>query len=553
MAKNNVLDRKIIGLWKELSPSGAYTLGWNDYAGKLFVPSTENIADALGRIGVLKERAENELQLKVLIGMETALQFEEPQPVLDDILGTTFNHLTKEGVNEKHLLSLFDYASRALDATEERFRGREVPTAVRALTLYRLDGVIEILDAIRGATKSRRLKNACRKLGDKTRKFVALFDLKGFGKGTFEEVEKVFQKYPFKLGRESYYPLALKKAFDYSETPEELERKALTWIDEELPKYRAVIKKLAAHYHCDAKTETVERKIAEKDKLRPADLVRLTNSIRRTVQRFVDKNVVRINKKYDTKVIETPPYLSGVLPTGAASFFDTFTKKPFQLYFVTTDHRRDPPKTVAQLLDLLVHEEYGHCVNNSNSALHFGGNASDLELIGTTHQGPVTEGLSFNREREFLEAVKKLEAKSRLTKVESEYVKLMKKFGGLQLVNLEVELLVRKWRLIRFLRVVGDVRINSGKQSLFNFVDWANRHTDVPRSNIYYQLFPAHEGMFPGYATFYAVVGEEIRSIEEKIRDDKKRIAFSTYLTGIGYPPRSIYRRKLEEFVAKLE
>ncbi|MBI3116937.1 MAG: hypothetical protein HYZ12_06345 [Thaumarchaeota archaeon] len=553
MARSSALDREIIGLWKELSPSGAYTLGWNSCAGKLFVPTRQNIADALVRIGALKGKAENELQRKVLNGMETALQFEEPQPVLDDILGTTFNHLTKEGVKQEHLLSLFDYASRALDATEERFRGREVPTGVRALTLYRLDGVIEILDAIRGATKSRRLKDACKKLGDKTRRFVALFNLDGFGKGTFEEVEKVFQKYPFKLGRESYYPVALKEAFDYSETPEELEGKALSWIDEEMPKYRVVVKKLAAHYRCAADTETVEKKVAQKDKLRPADLVRLTNSIRRTVQRFVDKNVVRINKKYDTKVIETPPYLSGVLPTGAASFFDTFTKRPFQLYFVTTDHRRDPPKTVAQLLDLLVHEEYGHCVNNSNSALHFGGNASDLELIGTTHQGPVTEGLSFNREREFLEAVKKLEAKSTLTKVESEYVKLMKQFGGLELVNLEVELLVRKWRLIRFLRVVGDVRINSGKQSLFDFVDWANRHTDVPRSNIYYQLFPAHEGMFPGYATFYAVVGEEIRSIEEQIRDDRKRIAFSTYLTGIGYPPRSIYRRKLEEFVAKLE
>lgn len=553
MARSSTLDMEIIGLWKELSPSGAYTLGWNNCAGKLFVPTRQNIADALGRIGALKGRAENELQRKVLNGMETALQFEEPQPVLDDILGTTFNHLTKEGVKQEHLLSLFDYASRALDATEERFRGREVPTAVRALTLYRLDGVIEILDAIRGATRSRRLKDVCKKLGDKTKRFVALFNLDGFGKGTFEEVEKVFQKYPFKLGREAYYPVALKEAFDYSETPEELEGKALSWIDEELPKFRAVVKKLAEHYSCASDTETVERKIAEKDKLRPADLVRLTNSIRRIVQRFVDQNVVRINRKYNTKVIETPPYLSGVLPTGAASFFDTFTKKPFQLYFVTTDQRRDPPKTVAQLLDLLVHEEYGHCVNNSNSALHFGGNASDLELIGTTHQGPVTEGLSFNREREFLEAVKKLEAKSRMTKVESGYVRLMKKFGGLQLVNLEVELLVRKWRLIRFLRVVGDVRINSGKQSLFDFVDWANRHTGVPRSNIYYQLFPAHEGMFPGYATFYAVVGEEIRSIEEKIRDDRKRIAFSTYLTGIGYPPRSIYRKKLEEFVAKLE
>jgi len=69
---------------------------------------------------------------------------------------------------------------------------------------------------------------------------------------------------------------------------------------------------------------------------------------------------------------------------------------------------------------------------------------------------------------------------------------------------------------------------------------------------MYYQLFPAHEGMFPGYATTYAVVGEEIRSIEAGLEDPKKRIRFSTYLTGIGYPPRSIYRKRLEEFAATL-
>ena len=110
---------------------------------------------------------------------------------------------------------------------------------------------------------------------------------------------------------------------------------------------------------------------------------------------------------------------------------------------------------------------------------------------------------------------------------------------------MELEFETRKWRLIRFLRVIGDVRINTSKQSLFEFIDWAHEHTGVPRSNVYYQLFPAHEGMFPGYATAYAVVGEEIHAIEDTINDDKTRIKFSTYLTGIGFPPRSMYRQML--------
>ena len=88
----------------------------------------------------------------------------------------------------------------------------------------------------------------------------------------------------------------------------------------------------------------------------------------------------------------------------------------------------------------------------------------------------------------------------------------MERYGGLKLINLEVEFMTRRWRIVRFLRVVGDVWVNTGKKDLIEFVDWAHEHTGIPRSSVYFQLFPAHEGIFPGYATTYAVVGQEIRA-----------------------------------------
>ena len=547
------LDNEIIELWKELSPSGAYLLGWNEFAGRLFIPSEENLNRAVERVRALRRRAENEVQSKVLDSMEVVLLFNEPQPVLDDIVGTIFGHLTKEGVDVKHLTSLLSNSSKAIEATEKRFKNVEFPAAVKALTLYRLDGVLEILSAVKSSTKNKSLQKDCERLEARVRKFVSAFDLEGFGSGTFEEVEKVFKKHKFDLGRRDFYRAALEGGFDYAETPDELEKMALGWIEEELPKYRAIVNRLAREYKCEADPDVVERKVVERQDLKPKDLLRVTNSIRKVVQAFVNESVVKINKRYKTKVIETPSFLSGTMPTGAASFFDTYTKSPFQIYFLTTDPKRDPAKSVSQLLDLLVHEEYGHCVNNSNSALRYGGKASDLELMNSLLQAPVTEGLSFNREREFLEASLAVERKTeKLTKAERDYLALMQKHGGIRLVNMELELEIRKWRLIRFLRVIGDVRINTGKQGLFEFIDWAHEHTGVPRSNVYYQLFPAHEGMFPGYATSYAVVGEEIREIEEKIGDAKERVRFSTYLSGIGYPPRSVYRRRLQEFAASL-
>ncbi|MDG6915417.1 MAG: hypothetical protein JRM86_01655 [Nitrososphaerota archaeon] len=546
------LDDEILQLWKDVSPSGAFTCGFEEYAGQLFIPSEENLAKALDRVRALRSRAENELQTKVLDSMEASLSFDEPQPVLDDIVGSIFNHLTKEGVNEKHLQSLVSDAIRAIDVTQKRFSKKAVPSAVKALTLYRLDGVLEVLDAISGQIKGKELRKDCERLREKARRFVALFELKGFGKGTFEEVEAVFKKTKFELGRERFYRVALENGMDYSETPDELEAKAMAWLEDELPRYKDVTKRLARLYKCEATPEAVERHLVERAGLKPRDLLRLTNGMRKVVQQFVDQDVVKINKKYKTKVVETPAYLSGMLPTGAASFFDTFTNKPFQLYFLTTDPKRDPPRSVSQLMDLLVHEEYGHCVNHSNTVLHFGGRAGKLEMVPTLLQAPVTEGLSFNREREFLEASLGLEGKEKLTRAEAAYVAFLERHGGLRLVNAELEFQTRKWRLIRFLRVIGDVRINTGRQTLFEFIDWAHARTGVPKSNVYYQLFPAHEGMFPGYATAYAVVGEEIHAIEDTIKDAKARVRFSTYLTGVGFPPRSRYRKMLQDFAARL-
>src|SRR5215472_3817079 len=115
------LDDEIVDLWRELSPSAAYTLGWNRFAGRLFIPSEANVQDALARVRRLRQRAETDLQAKVLDSMETGLLFDEPQPVLDDIVGTIFAHLTKEGPNVKHLLSLVSQSSLAIDVTKERF------------------------------------------------------------------------------------------------------------------------------------------------------------------------------------------------------------------------------------------------------------------------------------------------------------------------------------------------------------------------------------------------------------------------------------------------
>jgi hypothetical protein len=548
-----VLETEIINLYKDVWPYDAYTMGFEEKAGTLFVPSEANLAAAGRKIRALRSRASTELERKLLSAMLTRIEFPEPQPVMDDILGAIFVHLAKEGINEEHLLSLVRMGCDALDATKARFQGKKVPTGVKALALYRLDGVKGILDAVKKEVKNRELRSECDRLKAKCTSMEKFFEVKGFGHGEFKNAERAFAKYGFGLGRERFYSRALREGMDYDESPTQLERKAIAWLDDELPRYRKITGRLAKRYGCKPVPEEVEKRLNTRMQLDLKHLVRTTKAIRKVVQRFVNEDVHGINPKYRTRVIETPGYLTGTMPSGAAQFFNTFTSRPFQIFFQTTDPKRDPDRSVSALINLLVHEEYGHCVHHSNSVYGFVGKVDPLELLHTSLlAGPITEGLSFNRELEFLEASRKLETKPRLTKTERDYVVLLEDYGGLKLINMELEFWTRRWRLIRFLRVVGDVRVNSGKQGLLEFVDWANKYTGVPRSSVYFQLFPAHEGTFPGYATNYAVVGQEIREIERKIKDDKKRIRFSTYLCSIGFPPRSMYRRRLEDYAKKL-
>lgn len=110
-----------------------------------------------------------------------------------------------------------------------------------------------------------------------------------------------------------------------------------------------------------------------------------------------------------------------------------------------------------------------------------------------------------------------------------------------------------KQRIIRFLRVIGDVGINSGKQNLLAFLEWAENETGLSQRTVLFQIFPAHEGIYPGYATCYAVVGQEIRAIQRLFRNDSgKLVEFNPYASSMGFLARSIYSKRLMEFAKKL-
>src|SRR5207245_2233545 len=150
--------------------------------------------------------------------------------------------------------------------------------------------------------------------------------------------------------------------------------------------------------------------------------------------------------------------LSGIVPSGAAYSFDFFTNNPKTLFMATTDPRRDPHSIPGELLNLLVHEEYGHCLHASNSANAYAYKPTVTDLL---------------------------------------------------------------WSPL----------------------------AAMSKSMVYHQLSPEHQGIGPGYATTYAIIGESIRQIQNKaLRSGKKLRDFNSYACSMGFPARTIFEERLRQF-----
>jgi hypothetical protein len=344
----------------------------------------------------------------------------------------------------------------------------------------------------------------------------------------------------------------LQRLWDYSETPGDLEAKGLKYLEREFPRFQRITAKLAKKYGVASNAEKVSQAIKAKRAVKVNEVIPYLADLRKRVVKVVNKSIVKVNPNYDAKVIETPSYLTAIFPSGGAFFFDTLTNKPQQLFICTTDPRRDPSTAPGELLNLLIHEEYGHCVHASNSALAYGAKPTLVDMLWSPLGGAISEGISFQREIEFQDVMEKLQTRKGLNADEKSLVNFYEKHGGFDNIAEEYEFYTWMWRIVRFLRIIGDARINSGKQGLVEFIEWASKKTGLSKSMVYHQLFPAHQGNGPGYASTYAIVGESIREIQNRaVRNGKKLLDFNTYACSMGFPARTIFEDRLRAFASK--
>jgi len=216
------------------------------------------------------------------------------------------------------------------------------------------------------------------------------------------------------------------------------------------------------------------------------------------------------------------------------------------VFFVTTDPTASPSSSIPEIIQLLLHEEYGHAVNFSNSSTRFAAKPTFSELFGSVFATHISDGISFFREFEFLRMLKELAKRKNLDKDEVELLKILKADSDIEMMLLENEFVTWQWRIMRFLRAIFDVRINMGKQSIADFVDWAHKETGLSKKMIFNQTFFFLSTV--GYAPCYSMAGDMIRRLQDLAMKNKISIVDFTYASSLGFPIRKIFEQKLKAF-----
>ena len=542
-------ERAVFEVWKELRPDEAFVFGLDECAGRLFIPTQRRVDSLSAKISRIQKSATSPIERKLLASFRASLELREPARLPQTLLESLFGYMIKEGVKGNHMRALAADGRKALDASRKRARGPTAP-GMRALVQLACNGLNEILTVVESELRDPEARAEIEALIAANRRYAKAFDLPGFSpEGTFDETYALFKRVGCGLGRSRSYARALRDFWDYTQTPGQVEAAGLRMMRRELPHFNALIERIANELHCEPTAEAATKALKEKRGLRPNQILPFLYEVREPAQRVADRHVVAINPAYATEIIETPPYLANSTPSGAAFALDTLTDHSREIFLATTDERSASRPCPGELLNLLVHEEYGHCVHGSNSANKFAASPDLLSLIGSTFVC-VSEGIAFQRELEFLPVLQEIAAGKLSGTDEDTFATSLERWGGIGRVAREYEFLAALWRIVRFLRVIGDARINSGKQDLVHFIEWAHRTTGLERATVYYQLFPAHQIIGPGYASTYAIIGERIREIQQDaLKRGKSLRDFNAYASSIGWPPKSVFEAKLEAWV----
>jgi hypothetical protein len=548
----DMLDREIIEVWADYDPVEAYASGMDTRPRKLYVPSAEKIQFTLRvaeaareKLGRIEDDELRESAAKILDAISVDVRYPRPDVQVAACAALLLSVLLKEDERKDFVPDFLRDAAGLIAFENQRLAGGSLNAEARKLCLNSAD----FLDATLSILEKRVASLASDVAGVRAQmeKYRGMFGGDGLDAQEFNTLFAALEKLNAEPRATPGYEEMLKDLYDYGMTSGEIRSRALTLLDEELRLVRELAPRLAEYLRTQEGSRLGEIYTAMGQHFAvQGKLLDTAERMMHAINDYTEFFIQDIDNKAFIKPEAAPPHLTDLITSGATVVLNYLTCEPIVKVYLTEEKN----KSVLTMLNVLAHEG----THAYRGLLASKAKMPPLLKRRTYLSIPLNEGMAFHREFEFYEAARgALQTGHALDeglapKVVSDFFDLFgasaeeREFG---VAAFEME--TRVWRVMRFVRAVCDVEVNTGKKSYVEFVNWANDLTELGKEFIHSECFPFLSN--PGYMPSYAICGVIYAELQvERLKAGVPLKSFNTQASRIGFFPWSICKAKLGAF-----
>jgi len=541
MAKS--LIDQVVELWAFINPVAGYTSGYTPELSSLLFetePETralkERIAGLVTRLPEIDDPEQRATARAVLTSQTTQLELSRPSGAGPSGTGAGGVYAAADGVFYVVLKGDFakpwvarylSLVKKMVDFETLRWRDSSRTVEVDKECLDTVQYMQGALDALEQANPA--LKAPIDGVRVSLQEYRAIFFDPQLASPEFEIMWAALQRGDATQGptRAKGYPGTLQSYYSLGLTAEQVEQSARDWLLLDLPVTVGLALRIGAilGLPSSASLQTVWDGVSKRyasdfsvDRMQQV-LAACNDYGQDAIIGFTSQDVVKFSP--------TPAYLVNLVTGGEDFAVDYLTSQPFSQLYLTASKNT----SLLTMINILVHEA-SHGFNFVMSARAAG---SPLFNLNTSLEVPMTEGQAFYREYQYYAAAAALLDKPSLTPHEQAYLALYGTTKDEQRTAvLAAELETYIWRVIRYVRALCDVRVNGGKQTYTEFVNWAAAETGLSVQTLHGECFTFLAS--PGYAPCYAVGGAIYGNLSTRgYGRGVTELSFNTQASAMGF------------------
>lgn len=539
---NNIIE-EIVQLWADINPVAGYTSGYTSELKNLLFETPQKVDEIKQRIQVLKNALVDisDLDLAqtanaVLINQETQLDLARPSGAGPSGTGAggvyaaadgIFYIVLKEDSDKPWVANYLSTVVKMVEFETLRWKKGNYTVEIKKECLDTVTYMNGVLDALEKVNKN--LSTSIKEISESLKAYTNIFYEKALASDDFNILFEALKKGDMLQGpsHAKGYPGTLQNYYTLGMTLDAVEKAAEDWMLIDMPvtidlaqrmgsvlalpkdaSLQSVWDAMSSYYSSDFSSERMD------------EVLQACNN-------YGQEHIIGFTSKDTVKFSPTPDYLVNLVTGGEDFAVDYLTDKPFSQLYLTSSKNT----SLLTMINILVHEA-SHGFNFVMSARHA---TSALFNLNTSLEVPMTEGQAYYREYQYYAGAADLLDKNNLTANEQAYLNLYGKTKEEQRMAVQgAQLETYIWRVIRYIRALCDVRVNGGKQTYTDFLEWAADATGLSIETLHGECFTFLAS--PGYAPCYAIGGAYYGNLSTKgYKNGVSELIFNTKTSSMGF------------------